>query len=324
MSRSLPKVLYIIGWGRSGTTLIDNLLGQLPGVFATGELRSIWSEGLIEDQLCGCREKVRDCAVWHEVLECVAHSQYWPGSPQRVVEWQRRFFRTRHTLRVLREQSKGASREEVGSYFALTCALYRCIGEATGSRAIVNSSKVPSEAAAHARMEELDVYFLHMVRDPRASAYSWRRHKRRLDRSSDVELPRYSVAKNATDWLTFNVAAERIKRIVPPNRWHQLRYEDFVREPREQFGRIMRFVGIDDDDPFVSDSIALLTTTHTVSGNPNRFRSGETLIVPDDEWVRMQSTAQRLVSTALTVPLLRRYGYPIGVARPGGRCSKES
>ena len=27
-----PKVLYIMGWGRSGSTLLDRVLGQVPGV----------------------------------------------------------------------------------------------------------------------------------------------------------------------------------------------------------------------------------------------------------------------------------------------------
>jgi len=32
----------------------------------------------------------------------------------------------------------------------------------------------------------------------------------------------------------------------------------------------------------------------------------------DDEWVREQSTADTVVTTLATLPLLRRYGYPLG------------
>lgn len=32
-------VLYLTGSGRSGTTLVNNLVGQLDGAFACGELR---------------------------------------------------------------------------------------------------------------------------------------------------------------------------------------------------------------------------------------------------------------------------------------------
>jgi len=34
----MTKVLYIAGWGRSGSTILDNVLGQLDGCFSTGEL----------------------------------------------------------------------------------------------------------------------------------------------------------------------------------------------------------------------------------------------------------------------------------------------
>lgn len=36
------KVLYVIGWGRSGSTILDNVLGQLDGCFSTGELHYFW------------------------------------------------------------------------------------------------------------------------------------------------------------------------------------------------------------------------------------------------------------------------------------------
>ena len=49
-------VLYVAGAGRSGSTLLDNLLGQIPGFFSAGELRYVWERGLIDGrQLPGHR-----------------------------------------------------------------------------------------------------------------------------------------------------------------------------------------------------------------------------------------------------------------------------
>src|SRR2546423_11254588 len=59
-----PKILYIAGWGRSGTTLFDNILGQLDGFFSGGELRYVW-----EGRLCGCGVLVSECEIWSEVLD---------------------------------------------------------------------------------------------------------------------------------------------------------------------------------------------------------------------------------------------------------------
>src|SRR4029078_5765586 len=63
------RVLFIAGWGRSGSTLLDRILGQVPGVFSAGELRHIWQRGVGEDRLCGCGEPFASCSVWRKVSE---------------------------------------------------------------------------------------------------------------------------------------------------------------------------------------------------------------------------------------------------------------
>ena len=42
-------VLYIGGYGRSGSTVLDRVLGALPDVVSVGEIRSIWGAVLRED-----------------------------------------------------------------------------------------------------------------------------------------------------------------------------------------------------------------------------------------------------------------------------------
>ncbi len=63
------RILYIGGWGRSGSTLLDLMLGQAPGVFSAGEIREIWQSGLVENRPCGCEQPFRDCSFWQAVGE---------------------------------------------------------------------------------------------------------------------------------------------------------------------------------------------------------------------------------------------------------------
>jgi len=65
-------VLYIAGTGRSGSTVLANLLGEVDGFFAAGEVRFLWQRGLVENRLCGCGAPVSECAVWREVFEVAA------------------------------------------------------------------------------------------------------------------------------------------------------------------------------------------------------------------------------------------------------------
>ena len=48
------RVVYVLGWYRSGTTLLGNLLGQLPGFVSVGELQALWHALSHPESLCGC------------------------------------------------------------------------------------------------------------------------------------------------------------------------------------------------------------------------------------------------------------------------------
>ena len=90
-----------------------------------------------------------------------------------------------------------------------------------------------------------------------------------------------------------------------------LRYEDFVKQPKETLLRIRELVGDDwsDINFFSGDNKVRLNANHTVSGNPNRFQKGDVQILPDDEWQGKMAKGQKLAVTALTWPLLLNYGY---------------
>ncbi len=63
------KVLYIAGWGRSGSTILQNVLGELDGFFPVGEIVYVWERNLIGNRLGGCGARFRECEVWQGVLE---------------------------------------------------------------------------------------------------------------------------------------------------------------------------------------------------------------------------------------------------------------
>ncbi len=61
------RVLYLGGLGRSGSTLIERLIGQLPGVCPVGELVHLWERGITAGERCGCGEPFRECPFWQQV-----------------------------------------------------------------------------------------------------------------------------------------------------------------------------------------------------------------------------------------------------------------
>ena len=312
--RDRLKVLYVIGWGRSGSTLLDTLLGEVDGFFSSGELYKIWQEGLTEGRKCGCGRPVVACPVWSEVLAGIFPDPSSLNLAQ-ITRWHNEELRTRDTWRVMRASSGDrVPSRAVLRYADIMERLYRKVGEVTGAEVVVDSSKVPSNAALLELMTGIEPYILQLVRDPRASAFSWQRQRARLDLHEAERMPRFGLTKSSLNWLAFNAAGEALRR-RHPRRSYLLRYEDLVAKPRDAVGGIVRFVGGTDRTlPFAEERIAHLRENHTVSGNPSRFSTGRIEIREDDEWKRSQSPSQRAFVVALSLPLLRRYRYPIRVA----------
>jgi hypothetical protein len=62
------RILFMVARPRSGTTILGNALGELPGWFHVGELRYLWAEGLPKPRRdCGCRLPVAGCPTWRAV-----------------------------------------------------------------------------------------------------------------------------------------------------------------------------------------------------------------------------------------------------------------
>jgi hypothetical protein len=91
-----------------------------------------------------------------------------------------------------------------------------------------------------------------------------------------------------------------------------VRYEDVVRNPRSELTRVAGFLG-DELDPqtlgFVEPGAVVLASDHTAVGNDMRFRVGRVPLRVDDQWRRDLPARHRRTVTALTWPLLKRYGY---------------
>ena len=307
------KVLYILGWGRSGSTIIDNLLGEVDGFFSAGELTYLWQRGLIEGRRCGCGALLRECEVWSSALNAAFGDGGGNGlDPKEVVRWQREAVRVRQSWRVLRQQEWPTGWGALDAYVGVLGRIYPALSEVTGARVIVDSSKRPSDAAALRLVAGVTPYFVHLVRDPRAVAYSWRRRKEQPDRDRPAELAQHGPIDSTISWVVWNLAAEALRSRAPAERSLVVRYEDFVASPRGTLGTIVELAGEPPASlPFKQERVAQLSGNHTASGNPSRFKTGAIELREDTEWMRKQRRADRLAVTGLALPLLRRYGYAI-------------
>ena len=320
------RVLFFAGSGRSGTTVINNILGQMDGVFAAGELRYLWQRGIVEDRLCGCGVPFARCPVWSAVLAdaFTARPAIKPGEIGARLLSRLRMARVPLMLgrRLIGRRAVPRHPDDV-----LIGEMYRALLAHTGQRIIVDSSKLPPYGLLLSGLPGVELYVLHVVRDARATAFSWRRPKRALDFGDDQLMPQQQPWKSSLLWLFWNAMTVMLWR--GDGRYLRVRYEDFVRHPKATMSQVAEMIGLDPALlPFETSTSVLLKPTHSVAGNPDRHRSGSIELASDNEWLTAMPARQRALVTALTAPALVAFGYrliPEGLGyQPGGPNGKSA
>ncbi|WP_174551863.1 sulfotransferase family protein [Herbidospora mongoliensis] len=293
-------MIFVGGLGRSGTTLLERLLGELPGVAPLGEVVHLWHRGVRANEPCGCGRPFSQCRFWHEVGDR-AFGGWRPAKADRLLELRHKVDRTRRVpVFVLGLISREAQLTE---YVASYHRIYAAAAEVVRGQVVIDSSKHAS--LAYCLSAILDLTVVHVVRDPRAVAASWRR---KVARPEDGRpMARWSPARTAVHWFVQNLAYEVLRRKgVPIVRVH---YEDLVEKPADTLRALAGKLGLPDSHEalaFITGRTARLGVAHTVSGNPMRFHVGR---------VRFRDRRpdlpfpHRWAVTALTLPLLLWYGY---------------
>ncbi len=301
MPDSPLAVLCITGWFRNGSTIIGNILNEVPGIVHVGELHFLWKNaaGKGASNLCGCGQPLTACAVWAQILASLRPpGTSLPEYADTVLRRQLSCVRTRDTWRVL---GRGLDRAAIREHADLVARTYRAIAHRTGARVIVDTSKIPGEAALLPNIPGVIPYFVHLVRDPRAAAYSWRNWKQ--------YVYAMSAARSTGYWDLFNLAGEAITRRYP-ERSRLLRYEDFIADPAAAIGALLRLCGEDPGASPVRGRAVELHVNHTVLGNPDRFQTGPTIIRDtDDGWRTGLPAPAKLAAITISGPLFARYGY---------------
>lgn len=307
------KVLSVVGAGRSGTTVLASILGEVDGFVGAGELRWLWERGVVAGRPCGCGAAPLECPVWAPVITQTLGGLGRPATPEAVadvVAAQHEVAHWRHYPRLLRA---GAGDDRgwdalrlVREVTGATCA---ALAATTGARVLVDTSKRPADTAVLAGMPGVDLYVLHLVRDPRAVVHSWRRTKEYAAGGRTGAIGKRGLAATVRRWTSNGLWAEALRRRLPASRWLFLRYEDFVAAPRPAVERILAHVHEPGPAPFTDNHTVALHPNHIVAGNPSRFTTGSVAIRADDEWRRVMPERDQWLVGLMTLPLALRYGY---------------
>lgn len=302
------RLLYVGGVPRSGSTLADLMIGQLPGHIGVGELYYLWTDGPRHNVRCACGVLFADCPFWTEV-----GGRAFGGWSETLVEemlgLQQRVDRTARIPALLGAPAGSRFARAADRYTRRLTALYRAIADTSGASVVVDSSKRPSLAFALRRDPDVDLAVAHVVRDPRGVAYSWR--KRVPDGATHRgDMPRWSLATVSRRWITVNAAVGALRRFGVPG--VRVRYEDLIADPASQLTRIaaLHRTGVSAADlDFLAEGGVRPASTHTIAGSRIRHAGGVLPLRLDEEWRTSLPATQRRLVTLATAVSRWRYGY---------------
>jgi hypothetical protein len=196
------KLIYIGGYGHSGSTLLEYLMTGCKQVIACGEVVNARLKEA-SARTCSCGRPAGECPVWRFISDPALHVERWDHAAL-----------------------DGRLLDQVGA----------------GYDAIVDSSKTAWRASATPfklrREFGRDFLLVHIVRDPRAVCWSLlKRDKRVGGQSNDTLL----CTETALGWSFANLACEMFRR-RHPDQYCRIRYEDLVRHPSAAMTALMRKV----------------------------------------------------------------------------------
>jgi len=240
------KVLFLMGSGHSGSTILGVTLGNAEGFFYAGELDNwLVRKGA---SLLGGTERTR---FWKEVREGVEGAEAAFGSDAQLY--------LERSSAILRPGG-AARRERVRqSWRPVTESLYRSMARVAGASHIVDSAHFPLRARELERLEGVELYLLFLVREPQQVVHSFVKH---INRHAVAERQWRTLVTNADMWLTYLLGTLVFLR-HPRRRRALLRHEDFLEDPEGVLRAIFELTGSRAQTP----DLATLETGFPMQGN---------------------------------------------------------
>jgi Sulfotransferase family len=266
MSDEKPKVVYVMGAGRSGSTILGVALGNCRDVFYAGELH-LWLGKAGKSPLHGA-ERAR---FWSMVAAEVGGRPDLSSREARSLEQSTALFRPSSwsPRRTLRRRYRRFSED-----------LYRAIAHVAGATHVVDTSHFPRRARELQKLEGVELHLLFLVRSPQKVVASYSR--------DDTVFPRFNLlTTNVYLWLTYLLSVFVFLR-HPRERRLFVSYESFLSDPQSVLREILDRVGSSADTP----DLSALDTGLAFQGN-DILRS-EVLAFgpqPDRPWRGSRATA---------------------------------
>ena len=314
------NLVYIASSGRSGSTLLELLLGSHSCAFGVGEIQELpWFLDFQRrrQRPCGCGLDVLECPFWKEVIDKTkldeqkqpllnCFMEKTPGITK-ILRWG-----LIKTL-VLNNWRDPRMTGEIQQYGLNNYIVFRdCLLAATkllDKRPdwIVDSSKILWRLIWLQLYGNFNVKVIHLIKDPRAFVFST---TKRVIKPQGYSVYSRQYANRAirmsARWLVENYLIDlACRKLFDPSQVIKVRYEDLAGTPEKTLLKICSFLGWSYTSKMIENF--RINESHSIAGNPMRNESVG--IYLDEKWRNRLPKFYALLSRGIAYPFLKRFGY---------------
>lgn len=301
---STPTIIYIMGYGRSGSTILDMLLQQHYNIVSAGALNNIY-DWQLNSEKCSCGNRLSDCSFWFDVLtgkNIMSNST----SPLEARTLQFKFERLSVLWRLITgshsEHDKSIYREGMRE-------LYGNIADVASVKFIVDSSKSTRDCTGRAlalgKVAHMPVKSIWLTRDGRGVGWSAIRRTGSDERKRVSEKPSVNFIRTVLSWSLTNLLTRITTLFMKKGTYMHVKYEELCKDPDETLSLIGEFLDLDMKEVINSASgLSNISAGHNLGGNRLRFET-KVRLKPDLSWHKKLPKQFRI--------LFLFFGSPIGI-----------
>ncbi len=291
------KIIYILGSGHSGSTLLDMSLGTHPKVFSAGEVAfySHYIEQMPHKKIdkkigfaCTCGKRISNCKFWQQVSRQVDIS--WPIIKNRgQLDTYKIFFN------IINPFEKWFSfKTKISSNRKVYDAIFREAKKTKPDlRYIVDSSKDPRrlyELIKDPEIDNNDLMVIYLIRDGRAYVHSYNKD---VDMISGVT--KRNVLLTIIEWIGVQIASNTMLHKYPVKA-QKITYKSLTLMPEKTFNNLYSLLKIK-RSVMVSTLLKKINkhNYHNLHGSLSKFKTYKNIRY-DTSWKKKLTIKEGLIS----------------------------
>lgn len=265
------KIIYIAGDGRSGSTILDAILGNASETISVGECCRFWTRFNEKKTLCGCGDKIEECLLWSKIDISIRNKfpNYNPIDFEKKVKHILLF---KNFNKIPKYITNPAWKEfcEIVKFF------YISIAQISDKNTIIDSTKFPSWVAFLIQLDFCEIKVIHLERNLQSVANSWKK-KILLPEYYDqkIYMPIKSNFLILKSWIKVKYLSAKIKKTGD---YLFVNYESFCNDNSTHIVKIEDFTGIT-----INSENLKIPFNHSIGGNPVRNNTGKNEIIVDNK-----------------------------------------